>query len=137
MKILQSASFNLLEKSLDATALRQKVIANNIANADTPNFKRSEVKFEQLLQNELNARGRSRLGGVRTHERHIPIGPISVSQVQPSVMMDERTIVHNNLNNVDIEVEMAQLAKNQIAYNTLIQQVNHELKQIRTAIGGR
>lgn len=136
MKFLQNATFNLLEKSLDVTALRQKVIANNIANVDTPNFKRSEVRFEQLLRAELKATSGGKLQGRRTHERHLPIGARNGHHIQPQIHTDERTIMNNNLNNVDIEMEMAQLAQNQIAYNTLIQQMNHELRQIRTAIGG-
>lgn len=133
---LKSQVFTLLERSLDATALRHKTISNNIANAETPEFKRSEVRFEQLLQKELNASGMPRLSGYRTHKGHIPIGSIGAIHVKPQVYTDTSTVYNNNLNNVDIEMEMAQLAENQIYYNTLIQQVNHELRQVRTAIGG-
>jgi flagellar basal-body rod protein FlgB len=134
MNLFKSASFNLIERSLDATALRQKVTANNIANADTPNFKRSEVKFEQLLQNEMNS---SRINGFRTNHRHFEIGLPGSSKVAAQIHTDESSILNNNKNNVDIDAEMSQLAKNQLNYNTLIQQISHQLKQTRTAIGGR
>lgn len=136
MKPLQNTTFTLLERTLDAAALRQKVIANNIANAETPQFKRSEVKFEQFLKHELGMSGKPRLSGVRTHHRHLPIGAIGVNHIKPQVYTDTQTVYNNNLNNVDIELEMARLAENQIYYNTLIEQVNHELRQVRTAIGG-
>jgi flagellar basal-body rod protein FlgB len=132
MFLLNTPGFQLLERSLDASALRQKVIANNIANVDTPLFKRSEVRFEELLQQELNGSG---LEGRRTDPRHFYIG--RPARLSPQVIRDEHTSMNNNLNNVDIDYEMSLMAKNQLRYNVMIQQVNHELKNIRTAIDGR
>lgn len=132
MFLLDKPDFRLMERSLDASALRQKVIANNIANADTPFFKRSEVKFEDLLQQEMNG---SSLEGKRTDPRHFYIG--RPADVAPQVIQDSGTSINNNLNNVDMDYEMSLMAKNQLRYNVLIQQVNHELKKLRTAIQGR
>jgi len=125
-----------LSRALDASALRQNVIANNIANSETPNFKRSEVRFEEFLQRELEGSG-SKFVGRRTDPRHLHIGAGSGRPVRPEVAVDRRTSMNNNKNNVDIDYEMALLAKNQLYYNTLIQQVNHEFKMIRTAIDKR
>ncbi|AEI44347.1 flagellar basal body rod protein FlgB [Paenibacillus mucilaginosus] len=133
MNILNKPGFNLLERSLDAAALRQKVIADNVANVDTPNFKRSDVRFEELLQQEMNGGG---LVGRRTNAKHIPIGQAS-SAGTPQIVQDSQTMMNNNLNNVDIDYEMALMAKNQLRYNVMVQQVNGEIKKLRTAIGGR
>ncbi|PDO11232.1 MAG: flagellar basal-body rod protein FlgB [Candidatus Reconcilbacillus cellulovorans] len=131
--MLDHLTFRAMEKALDAAVLRQRVIANNIANADTPGFKRSDVRFESLLRAELEGRGG--LVGLRTDPRHIPIG--SAGLPEPEVVTDRRTVMNNNLNNVDIDAEMSALAANQLRYNVLVQQVSHEIRLLRTAIGGR
>jgi flagellar basal-body rod protein FlgB len=128
---INKSSFQLLEKSLDASAMRQRVIANNIANVDTPYFKRSEVSFESLLQKQMG----SPLQSYRTDARHFNFGS-SANLIAPQTIVDEGSIMNNNLNNVDMDTEMSQMAKNQLAYNAEIQQVNHEFKMLRSAISG-
>ncbi|MGG2199641.1 MULTISPECIES: flagellar basal body rod protein FlgB [Paenibacillus] len=132
MMILNKPGFQMMERSLDAATLRQRVIADNIANVDTPFFKRSEVRFEELLQQEING---GSIQGFRTDPRHIEIG--RPSQPQPQLIRDNQTLINNNLNNVDIDYEMALMAKNQLRYNTMVQQVSADIKKVRTAIGGR
>jgi flagellar basal-body rod protein FlgB len=130
---INKPSFQLLEKSLDAATMRQRTITNNIANVDTPYFKRSEVSFESLLQKEMGSL--PLLQGYRTDVRHFAFGNSS-QQISPQISVDEASIMNNNLNNVDMDTEMSQMAKNQLAYNTEIQQVNHEFKMLRSAISG-
>ena len=136
MFLQNNKHLNLLERSLDSATLRQKVIANNIANVDTPFFKRSFVQFEDLLQNELD-RSSSSFTGYRTHPKHLEIGSASFGQLRPVITEDGTTSMNNNNNNVDIDFEMTLMAKNQLRYNALIEQINHDFKQIRTAIDGR
>ncbi|MCZ8520061.1 MULTISPECIES: flagellar basal body rod protein FlgB [Paenibacillus] len=131
MNIMNKSGFNLLERSLDAAALRQKVIADNVANVDTPNFKRSDVRFEELLDQEMNGGGT--LVGKRTDAKHIEIGRSSLGT--PQTVQDSQTIMNNNGNNVDIDYEMALMAKNQLRYNVMVQQVNSEFKKMRAALG--
>jgi flagellar basal-body rod protein FlgB len=125
-------SFYVLEKSLDAASLRQRVYANNIANVDTPNFKRSDVSFEDQLQSFLNGNQTFNIVGFRTDPRHIPIGS---EGLQPQVYQDTSTIFQNNGNNVDIDSEMTLIAKNQIQYNALIEQMNQQFNLLKVAIG--
>jgi flagellar basal-body rod protein FlgB len=127
--------FRMLERSLNAASLRQAVIANNIANVDTPLYKRSEVQFEELLQRSMNSATSSVIGR-RTDPRHIYIGR-SGREIEPRMVMDHNTVMNNNLNNVDIDTEMSMMAKNQLRYNTLIQQVSHEIKLSKTALEAR
>lgn len=122
-----------LTHALDASVLRQSVIANNLANIDVPNFKRSEVRFEALLRRELEGH-KSTFAGRRTDPRHLFIGASPQKPVRAEVIVDRRTSMNNNNNNVDIDYEMALMAQNQLYYNTLIQQVNHEIRMTRTAI---
>lgn len=133
MTIMDKPSFQILERSLDAASLRQKVIANNIANVDTPFFKRSEVKFEDLLRDRMN--GASTITGIRTNPRHFYIG--AAVQAAPQVVQDNSSVMNNNMNNVDIDTEMASMAKNQLNYNVLVQQVNNDFQMMRTAIDAR
>ncbi|MDF2658329.1 MAG: flagellar basal-body rod protein FlgB [Paenibacillus sp.] len=121
-----------MERTLDAASFRQKVMSNNVANVDTPYFKRSDVQFEELLEKELI---KNSLQGRRTDPRHIPIG-VPAAPVAPKVVTDETTLMNNNLNNVDIDYEMALLAKNQLRYNVIVGQVNSDLKHYRTALNG-
>lgn len=128
---LNFPGLSIMERSLDASTLRQKVLANNIANVDTPYFKRSDVVFEELLQSQLQSQG---IEGLRTDPRHFKFG--QSSQPIPQTKLDASSAMNNNQNNVDIDSEMAMLAMNQLRYQTLVGQVSHELRMARTAIGG-
>lgn len=134
LELLVNQSFKLLERSLDASTLKQNVITNNISNVDTPFFKRSDVQFESLLQKEMNKH--TSFVGARTNAKHFHISN-EQPMFEPKVVRDESSAFNNNNNNVDIEYEMVLLAENQLRYNLFIQQLNHDIKQKRVAIGGR
>lgn len=136
MTFFNTKTAQILERSLDASSLRHKVLANNIANVDTPNFKRSDISFDSALQSYLDDDSIP-IKGMVTHPRHIPIGVHSFSQIQPEIVAEDSTTYNNNGNNVDIDSEMTQLAQNQIKYNALIQQINGHFAKLRNAIGGR
>ncbi|OBZ16874.1 flagellar basal body rod protein FlgB [Bacillus sp. FJAT-26390] len=136
MNLLNGAAFGRLEGALQAAEMRQRVISNNVANGDTPHFKRSEVLFEELLEQSMgNQQGH--LVGKRTNQKHIPIGSGSSTLPVPKLVTDETTSMNNNENNVDIDREMSLLAKNQLSYNFYIQQINHDVRMMRAAIEGR
>jgi len=135
MNILNSASFNRLEGAVQAAEFRQRVISNNIANVDTPKFKRSEVLFEELLEQSMGS-GERKLEGNRTNSRHIAIGVTKTAVPQAVLTTDETTSMNNSENNVDVDREMALLAKNQLSYNYYVSQINHHITMMRTGIGG-
>lgn len=126
-----------MQGALQAAEMRQRVISNNIANSDTPQFKRSEVLFEELLEQSMGNNGQGNLVGKRTNQKHIPIGAGTSLIPIPKVVTSETTSMNNNENNVDIDREMSLLAKNQLSYNFYVQQINHDATMMRTAIGGR
>lgn len=135
MNLLSNSSFQRLQSGLDAANLRNQVLANNIANVDTPYFKRSDVAFESLLQKEMNG-VKSTLSGKRTDPKHLIIGPSSqIPEI--SVKTDDSSAMNNNGNNVDVEREMSLLAENQLRYNSYIQSVNEQIRIMRTVIEGR
>ena len=119
-------------KALDASWLRNDAIAQNIANVDTPGYKRKTVKFEEYLSSALDA---NNLKGNMTDARHIPIGSDNVDDINITVSEDNANLsTRLDGNNVDIENEMALMAKNTIQYNTLIQRLNSQFKTLRSAI---
>lgn len=136
-KLLSGGSIGILEKSLAASSLRQRVISNNIANVNTPGFKKSDVIFEDLLQQALSEQ--PMLQQTCTHENHLSKTFSSVEQVQPQVATSTATAIRNDGNNVDIEAEMASVAKNNLYYNSLAQLMSKKLGALKTVInqGGR
>lgn len=134
--IIGSKTMNILERSLDASSLRHKVIANNIANVDTPGFKRSEVLFEEQLKKALEGTGNQNISGYITNRKHIPIGDIKGAQVSTEVKVQDDTSLRNDGNNVDIDAEMARLAENTLWYQALTQQINGKFSSLRTVING-
>ena len=132
MKIFSNPSQQLLEQSLNASSMRQKTISQNIANVDTPNYKAKKTVFEHQLNNAIN---NQRLNAHRTDSRHFHFGGKESSGAE--VVVDRKnTMFNHNGNNVDIEHEMAEMAKNQIYYNALIDRLNGRFNNIRTVVGG-
>ncbi len=122
---------NLLTKALNASWKRNEVIANNIANVNTPNFKKSDVQFENVLKEYLDGK---KISGVTTHQNHIPIGMKSIDEVSHKVVKKEHFSTRRDKNNVDIDVEMAEMAKNSITFNTLSTQLNNHFQRLKIAI---
>ncbi|EGD46036.1 flagellar basal-body rod protein FlgB [Ruminiclostridium papyrosolvens DSM 2782] len=123
---------NLLEKSLNASWARNEVISQNLANVDTPNYKRKDVTFEEYLNDSLDSK---RLEGNTTDERHIPIKSKNTDKIKPEITQDNSdTSMRIDGNNVDIDSEMAYLAKNTIQYNSLIQMINSNYSRIKNVI---
>lgn len=122
----------VLEKALDATWLRNEVISQNMANVDTPKYKRKTVQFEEFLNSAMDQKG---IKGFTTNERHIPVGKVNVDKIPLRVTEDNQAL-NNRLdgNTVDIENEMASLAKNSIQYNTLTQKLNGEFRKLKSVI---
>ncbi|MCH3959221.1 MAG: flagellar basal body rod protein FlgB [Selenomonas sp.] len=133
-QIINSSNFNYLSRGLEAANLRHEVISNNIANVNTPNFKRSAVNFEALLAKELHLDEDSgRMALVRTHDRHLPIAMPSGS-VHGVIEEDGTTTMRVDNNNVDIDSEMAGLAKNQLYYNAMSTQLGGFISRMKNVI---
>jgi flagellar basal-body rod protein FlgB len=128
---------DLVQRALDASALSHNVIANNIANVDTPGFKRSEVVFNEQLKSALAVRQDSsqQLELARTDDRHIPLEDVpSLSEIRPKVETDLTSSLRNDGNNVDIDREVSLLAQNTVWYQTLSQITSHQYAQVMDAI---
>lgn len=128
--IMSNLQLSALEQGINAASLRHKVISNNIANVNTPGFKKSEVVFESLLQEALDEKGRLPLA--QTNSRHMQGG--EVSSKAPVIETVNSTSFRTDGNNVDIDIEMANLAKNNIYYNSLVTQLGKYFTSIKSAI---
>lgn len=132
-RIFNSGYNQLLIKAMDAASLRNEVIANNIANVETPGFKKSEVIFSEKIKKVLqNTNNHGKL--VITNPRHISINTGTISEVNPEICTITNTSYRNDGNNVDIDVEMAESAKNKIYYDALSQSISNEIRLLRLAI---
>lgn len=109
--------FDLLGRLITATELRHKVIANNITNIHTPNYKRMDLNFEAQLAKELK-------GG--------PTGEAS-----PEVVFTPGLVARADGNNVDIDREIGQMNRNAMLQQTYIQLLGTHLEQMRLAITGQ
>lgn len=133
-QIMRSPNFDIMERGLSAANLRHEVIADNLANVNTPNFKRSEVVFEELLKKELFGEDSGKLPLVRTHDRHLPIP--THDRANAYVRRDDTTTMRVDNNNVDIDIEMASLAKNQLYYNALTRQLGGFISKVKSVMQG-
>jgi flagellar basal-body rod protein FlgB len=109
-----TSTYVLLGKGLNASALRQKAISNNIANVNTPKFKRQIVTFEDQMTKVFDRK--IDLIGKRTQDNHIPIEEVTFQDVKPGIVTDRMHVMRNDKNNIDIDVEMSDLTKNTMWY---------------------
>lgn len=130
----KSTKLQSVLKSLDTGMMRSRVIANNIANITTPEFKRVEVSFEEELKRALDS---TRLKGSMTNNKHLPIGRKDISQVNPQAYKPVDPSLPSGVNNVDIDTEMAKLAENQLLYNLHINFLKGHYNKLNSAVRGQ
>ena len=118
---------NVLDRAADAKWLRQEAISNNIANQDTPGYKRKDVDFETVLENEL---GRFKYTTLDSKMRKLDLNQLKVGTYTDSENYSYRL----DKNNVDPEQEYVQLAATQISYNTLVDSMSQEFSRIKSVL---
>ena len=106
-------TYNLIKMSLDATDLRSKVIANNIANINTPEYKRKYVTFEDTLNNSMG------------------------NEPKIEVKTDTTSKMREDGNNIDLENEKVNQAATTLEYNALVNLTNIKLAMAKSVISGR
>lgn len=132
MDLFSSQVLVCLKKGLDAGALRQRVIANNIANFNTPGFKKSTVEFESLLKAAL---GRDTVKLAAAAPRHFGAAPL-LAELKPEVRVNEATSMREDGNNVDIDEEMTNLAVNSIKYPAETRELSDRMSLLGYVITG-
>ena len=107
----------LIEAGIRAEGLRQKAIANNIANLETPGYRRIDVKFEELLAKSLDSSG-----------------SVDLSELEPQIYQPKQTLVKSNGNDVSLEGEVGAMIKNSLRYKTYILLLKKRYSQIQLAM---
>ena len=105
----------MASKGLDAYTHRGRAIANNIANVSTPGYNRIEVSFEEQLREALDKE--LNMAGTRTNSNHLFLGRKELEHVKSEGYRVEDFTNAGEVNNVDIDIEMAKTAENEIAFN--------------------
>ena len=130
-------SIDLLHREMDVASLRYQVTANNLANAEVPNFKRSTVNFESELKRALDSEeaAKNSFKLTTTDSRHIQVNvPYDYREVEPRRVLDYTTTAKANGNNVDAETEANNILQIQMQYRMLTQLTSFEFDQVSTAM---
>jgi flagellar basal-body rod protein FlgB len=122
MANLFDKTFDVLDRSLDLHMLRHQVIADNIANAETPGFKAHRVDFEAELQRAVD----NETSGAGTQR--------DIASVQANVFEDPKSARGQDLNTVDMDREMAAMTKNDIQYSAAAQSISKRFALLKYAI---
>lgn len=118
---------NVLDKAADASWTRKSVIDNNIANVDTPGYKRQEVDFESVLKREL--------GDYKYESLNSKIDHVNLSNLHADTYTDYANYSYRmDGNNVDIDVEETELASEQIKYEALTSSISSEFARMKAVI---
>jgi flagellar basal-body rod protein FlgB len=107
----------LLEAGIRAEGLRQRAIANNMANLETPGYRRISVRFEELFAKALDSGGRFEL-----------------SEIEPELYQPEQTPVKPNGNDVNLEFEVGQMVKNTLRHRAFVRLLDKQYKQMELAM---
>ena len=126
--------FSFYEAALKVRAYRQEVLASNLANADTPNYRARDIDFRSALQEAMQPHP-SGYAMTTTHTRHLqgkalgPRGPdlLYRNEHQPSI----------DGNTVETDVEMAQFADNAVRYQAQLTFLNHKISSLRSVLQDR
>ena len=129
-------TMELLQRSMDVSVLRYEVIGNNIANAEVPNFKRSEINFEASLKRALDSqKSVPRVQLATSDPGHIAsYKPADWRDVSPRRVLDYLSTTKNNGNNVDAEQEFMDAMQNQLRYTLMTQATAFEFNQVNQVL---
>lgn len=118
MALFDTTAFRITEQGLSVLWQKQQIIAQNIANEDTPGYKAKKLEFSGVLRDKLRANG--------TVKKEL--------NLTQAVVTDYATNDQGDTNNVDHDTEAAELARAQIQYDALINQMNGNFARMRSAL---
>lgn len=128
--MINSNAYNYIDvlgKAADASWTRNEIITNNLANSDTPGYKRKDVSFQNYLIQELTSGDSTSL---RTRVRDVDLENIGATVYTDYANLSYRL----DGNNVDVDTENVEFASNQLYYQTVIESINHEFSMLKAAM---
>ena len=108
---------DIIEAGIKAESLRQKTIANNVANLQTPGYRRVDVKFKELLAKALDSSG-----------------AVDLNEIEAQIYQPKNTAVKSNGNDVNMEVEVGEMVKNTLRHKAYIRLLQKKYRQLELAI---
>jgi len=123
------ATYDLIKSGINASDVRAKTIANNMANVNTKDYKKFNVVFEENLKKENNTSG---LELKRTNSAHFASSNSQNDDI--SIEQDNSTSMRSDGNNVDLDIEKVNQAANTLKYNALITNINNKFNNLKTVI---
>jgi len=128
--MLTSNSAKSLEKLLDFCATKQQVISKNIANIGTENYRREDINFKEYLAKNISPLKTS-------NESHITNNPFVEMNEEIEIIESKSEEMISGMNNVDIDLEMSELAENSIKYKFAARRLSSYFKNLQNIISGR
>lgn len=134
MSINFGKALGIHEQALGFRAQRAEVLANNIANADTPNYKARDLDFASVLAEQNAKQQRGNVALARTDGRHIAAEGVAIGQAE----LPYRTPFHASLdqNTVDLQIEQANYAENSVHFQASFTFLNSKFKGLTNALRG-
>jgi len=108
---------DIIDAGLRCESLRQKAIANNVANLETPGYRRVNVRFKESLAKALDSSG-----------------TVDLSKIEPQIYQPKNTQVKSNGNDVSLEVEVGEMVKNTLRHKAYIRLLQKKYQQLELAI---
>ena len=132
--MLDTPLVSLFSRALDYASTRQEVLANNIANINTPGYKRHDVSFDDVLA-EAEGGAFARIADIKRTARHMFVeGKLGSSSVE--ITTPDGGAMRVDGNNVDMDSEMSTLAQNQVYYQTISQMTTGAFSDLKAVIRG-
>lgn len=120
---------NVMDKAADASFMRESLLANNVANADTPGYKRQDLDFQTALKTEL---GHTKYGSLNQRVRTMNA---DLSGLDVTAYTDAENYSYRlDGNNVDPDSEPVELASEQLRYQLLMKSINDEFTRMKTVL---
>lgn len=126
IQYINDDTYDLLKSGIKASDVRAKVIANNMANINTKNYKRFNTVFEENLKKE---NGKADIELKRTKSAHFASGNSTTDNI--SIEQDKSTSMRSDGNNVDLDIEKVNQAANTLKYNALISKINGKFNDLK------
>lgn len=130
-RLFGSTRIPLLVQGLNAFSLRHRAISDNVVNSETPGYNRRMVNFEEKLQSAISG-GKLR----RTHELHLGSGGSSARSIEPEIEIDVTPSDVNDLNNIDIDREMGEMARNHLQFSFASKMTSLNIEMLKLSIRG-
>ncbi|MFA5238944.1 MAG: flagellar basal body rod protein FlgB [Phycisphaerae bacterium] len=108
---------DIISAGIRAEALRQKAITNNVANLQTPGYRRVDVKFKELLAQALDSSG-----------------AVDLDEIEAQIYQPKETVVQSNGNDVSLETEVGEMVKNSLHHKAYIRLLQKKYQQLELAI---